>query len=212
DRLGILRSECRSYYRNERAHLIRRLAVHGEPMQTVSTLAYHEGLVRGRNGPDTAWSPRLRLNPFLTPVCMRANHRLPAAQRPDIRFHLDLQRRCDRSLSMLPLADAVWSEASYAHLPDATDYRRMQPLYSSSPAGRTWRLKRYADYQPLMERYLLDRDNPIHAIVDEQRLIERIGMGDANAGRTRLIWNALTAAIWMGGHERPVRLARSQNG
>ena len=63
-----------------------------------------------------------------------------------------------------------------------------------------------------MERYLLDRDNPIHAIVDEQRLIERIGMGDANAGRTRLIWNALTAAIWMGGHERPVRLARSQNG
>jgi hypothetical protein len=150
----------------------------------------------------------MRLNPFLTPACMRASHRLPPEQRPDIRFHLDLQRRCDIGLSKLPFADSAWSEASFEHLPDADDYRRIQPVFSTSPDGRTWRVKRYADYRSFLEHYVLDRDNPIHALLDEQRLKERIATGDANAGRTRLIWSLLSAAVWMGKHELPFRFER----
>jgi hypothetical protein len=208
DRLEILKPEYRSYYQQIRHDLIRRVAASGEPMGSVSTVFYHEGLVQSRNGPDFTWSPRLRLDPFLTPICMRAGHTIPRAQRPDNRFHLDLQRRCDIGLSQLPFAGSAWSEETYAHLPDAEDYRRIQPVSPTSPDGRTWRVKNYAGYRPYLDRYLLDPANPIHALVDADRLGAQIAIGDANAGRTRLIWSALAAAIWMGHHDIPVTLTR----
>ena len=208
DPLGIVRPETRAYYQQVQRDRLRALATQDAAMVSISTIYYHEVLAQSRNGPDYAWSPRLRINPYLTPVCMRANHRLPPDQRPDIRFHVDLQRKCSIELSKLPFADSVWSEASIAHLPDADDYRKIAPVTSTSPDGRAWRVKRYPDYRPAIERYLLDPENPIAELLDHERLADRIATGDTHGGRTRLLWGALTAAIWMGGHEQLPRFTR----
>ncbi|MEZ4529457.1 MAG: hypothetical protein R2855_00380 [Thermomicrobiales bacterium] len=208
DRLGIMLPEARRYYRQVQGDIIREMAAYGEPFGTVSTVYYHEGLVRGRNGPDYAWSPQMRISPFISPICMRASHRLAASARPDNRFHLDLQRRCNVLLSKLPFADSAWAESSYAHLPDANDYRAIRPTFSTSPDGRTWRVKRYADYRPMLERYLLDQDNPLMELLDIGRVTTSLETGAVHPGRTRLLWSALSAAIWMGGHEVRVEFTR----
>lgn len=208
DRLGIMRPEVREYYRQSQGEVVRAMASFGEPLGTVSTIFYHEGLARGRNGPDYSWSPQMRLNPFLSPICMRASHRLPLDGRPDNRFHLDLQRRCDISLSKLPFAESVWVEGSYAHLADADDYRSIAPTLSTSADGRTWRVKRFADYRPMLERYLLDRTNPLMELLDTDRVAASLVTGGMHPGRTRLLWSALAAAIWMGGHETRVAFTR----
>jgi hypothetical protein len=188
---------------------VRDLADNGVPLKSIPALYMHEALVHCRNGPDYTWSPRLRINPFITPTCMRANHRLPVDQRPNNRFHLDLQRGSSLALSKLPLADASWPETAYAQLPDAADYREIAPVHSRNADGRTWRQKRYADYRPLLEPILLDRENPLQELLDYDRLVERVASGDANSGRTRMIWGVLTAALWMGRHERHARIGRN---
>jgi hypothetical protein len=154
------------------------------------------------------WNPRWQSHLYSTPVCIRANHRLPLDQRPDPRFHLDLQRSCAPELSKMPFAGSPWSEDAYRHLPDSGDYRSIEAIVSRHPDGRTWRQKRYADYRPSIERIVLDRDNPLAQVLDYDRLRDRLATGDAHAGRTRHVWGVLTAAIWMGKHELPARITR----
>jgi hypothetical protein len=209
DPLGVLRPEAREYYRNFLADWVHELAVGGQALESISAIYTHGLLGYTRNAPLCTWSPRLELSPFISPACARANHRLAADKRPDPRFPIDLLRRCSVELSKLPLAATPWTEQEIAHLPDAEDYRRVQPLLPVSSAASTWRVKRYGDYRPMVESYLLDPENPIHALVDAERLAGRIATGDAHPGRTRLIWGALTASVWMGRHERPTRIVRT---
>ena len=209
DPLRVLRPDARAYYQSWVDGWVRDLAENGVPLKSIPALYMHEALVHSRNGPDYTWSPRLRINPFVTPTCLRANHRLPVDQRPNNRFHLDLQRRSSVELSKLPLADATWPETAYAQLTDAAGYREIEPVHSRNTDGRTWRQKRYADYRPLLEPILLDRENPLGELLDYDRLVERVATGDANSGRTRMIWGVLTAALWMGRHERLARIGRT---
>ena len=60
----------------------------------------------------------------------------------------------------------------------------------------------------MIEPILLDRANPIHQFLDYDRLVDRVATADVHAGRTRLIWGVLTAAIWMGEMEQPLKLER----
>jgi hypothetical protein len=208
DPLGVLKPDVRAYYLGVVSDQIRQWAEEGVPHVSIPCVYKQEPLLHSRNGPEYTWSPRLRINPYFAPSCLRANHRLPVEQRPDFRFHVDLQRRCGDELSKMPFADAVWPEAAYRHLPDADDYRRMQPIHSHDANGRTWRQKRYPDYRRLIEPILLDRSNPLHELLDYDRLVDRIATGDANPGRTRMIWGALTAAVWMGGLDQPITFTR----
>jgi hypothetical protein len=209
DPLRVLRPDARDYYRGFVRDWVDRMVDDGIPLNSIPSIFKQEPLVHSRNGPDYTWSPRLRINPYVAPSCLRSNHRLPIEQRPDYRFHLDLQRRCNIELSKMPFAESTWPEAAYRQLPDAEDYRRIQPVYSLDAKGRTWRQRRYPDYRRLIEPFLLDRDNPIHALLDYDRLVDRIATGDANAGRTRHLWGVLTAAVWMGGLEQPVTFTRT---
>lgn len=209
DPLGILRPDARAYYLGFVADQVRQWADEGVPLISIPTLFKQEPLVHGRNGPEYTWSPRMRISPYFAPSCLRSNHRLPVEQRPDYRFHIDLQRTYSTELGKIPFADSVWPEAAYRHLPDADDYRQVKPIFSLNADGRTWRQKRYPDYRRLMEPILLDRSNPVHELLDYDRLADRIATGDANPGRTRMIWGVLTAAVWMGGLERPVHFNRT---
>ncbi|HET9659098.1 MAG TPA: hypothetical protein VFP05_02135 [Thermomicrobiales bacterium] len=208
DPLRVLRPDARAYYLGFVADWVRRMIDDGIPLVSVPSIFKQEPLIHSRNGPVYTWSARLRINPYFAPSCLRSNHRLPVEQRPDLRFHLDLQRRCAPELSTMPFADSSWPEAAYRHLPDADDYRQVRPVFSLDANGRTWRQRRYPDYRRLIEPILLDRGNPIHGLLDYDRLVDRIETGDAHAGRTRHLWGVLTAAVWMGGLEQPIAFTR----
>lgn len=209
DTLGVLRSEVLAYYTDFVTNWFREHAERGIPLVSLPALYFHEGRMHARVGPDAIWNSRLRTDPFMTPVCFRANHRLPVERRPDVRFHLDLQRRACLELSKMPLTTTSWTESMYEQLPDAEDYRQLQPVSTRDPRGRTWRVRNYAEYLPVIEEIILDRTNPIHELVDYDRLVERLASGGEHEGRTRLLWGVLTAAVWMGQHELPIKLTRN---
>ena len=206
DPLGILRPDVREYYLQALDRWAIQHLERGESVKRVAAFYMQETRVRDRAGPTQAWNARWRLSPFPTRVIVQANHSLPEPARPDHRFQIDLMRRHNIALSKLPFAASTWGEASIAHLPDAEDYRRVQAAVTTSADARNWRLMRYAGYRPMLETYLLDRENPIHELVSFERLAERIASGDAHPGRTRMLWGALTAAIWMGHHELDARI------
>lgn len=208
DILGVLRPEVRAYYIDYVTGWFHQQAELGVPLVSLPALYFHETFMHARTGPDAAWNPRLRVDPYMTPVCIQATHRLAVDRRPDLRFHLDLQRRCYPELSKLPLTSAAWSEEMYGHLPDAADYRALQPLNTRDPNGRSWRVKHYADYVQAIEPLVLDRGNPIHDLLDPDRLADRLASGAQHEGRARLIWGVFSAATWMGRHERPFEFSR----
>ena len=209
DRLGALRPEVRVYYDAVVRDWFQEQTERGIPPVSSIALLMHETSLHARTGPDIAWNGRLRVDPFMTPVCMRSSHRLPVDCRPDMRFHLDLQRRCQVEVSKMPFERSAWYDASmYAHLPDAEDYRSIEVVKTQGADGRSWRVKHYADYRPLIEEIVLDRGNPIQQVVDCNQLAARLAHGGENEGRARLIWGALSAAAWMGHHERPAKLMR----
>lgn len=205
---GVLRPEIRAYYLDYITGWFHDHADRGIPLVSLPALFFHDARMHARTGPDAIWNGRLRVDPYMTPVCIRASHRLPVEQRPDVRYHIDLQRRSCPELSKLPLVGTSWSEPMYAHLPDADDYRSMQPVHTQHPDGRSWRVKHFADYQPVLERIILDRDNPIHDLLDYDRLAGRIATGGQHEGRTRLAWGIFSAAIWMSGYELPFAFTR----
>lgn len=209
DPLGVLLPEMRAYYDAFYTEWVHQQIERDVPLTTVSALLKQEAVLHCRLGPEVTWNPYWQSHVYSTPVCIRANHRLPLDQRPDPRFHLDLQHRCAPELSKMPFAGPSWTEDAYRHLPDADDYRSIAPVVSRHPDGRTWRQKRYADYRPAIDRFVLDRDNPLSQVLDYDRLHDRLATGDAHPGRTRHVWGLLTAAIWMGHHELPDRIRRS---
>lgn len=209
DPLGILRPEMRAYYDTFYDEWIPRQIESGVPLTSVSALLKQEAVLHCRLGPEVTWNAHLQAHVYSTPTCIRANHRLPLDQRPDPRFHLDLQRRGSPELSLMPFADKPWSESAYRHLPDADAYRSIAPLVSQHPDGRTWRQKRYADYRPAIEQVVLDQDNPLAQVLDFDRLRERLATADVHAGRIRHVWGLLTAMLWMGQRELPGRIGRS---
>lgn len=206
DPLGILRPEALEYYHQAMASWANQHLERGDDVTQIGSFYMQETRMRSRAGPTQAWNARMRLSPFSTRGIVQANHGLPAASRPSHRFTIDLMRLHSLALSKLPLAASTWDEGSIAHLPDADNYRRIEPIRTTSIDARNWRLIHYADYLPMLRTYLLDRQNPIHDLVQFDRLEERIATGDANPGRTRMLWGALTAAIWMGRHELDAKI------
>ncbi|HET9659099.1 MAG TPA: hypothetical protein VFP05_02140 [Thermomicrobiales bacterium] len=208
DPLGLLRPEVRAYYVDFLTGWFHEQVDLGIPLISVPALYFHETRMHARAGPDAVWNPRLRVDPYMTPVCIRATHRLPLDRRPDLRFHLDLQRRCCPELSTFPLTGTAWTEAMYGQLPDAADYRSIEPMHTRDPQGRTWRVKHYDAYRSAIEQAVLERGNPIHELLDRDRMLSRLAKGGEHEGRARLVWGLLSAAAWTGQHERPVTFTR----
>jgi hypothetical protein len=208
DPLHILQSGVRDYYTAIVKEWIQNQTDLGVPAVSLPTIYKQEHLIHSRNGPDTSWNPRMRISPYLIPSCMRSNHRLPVNLRPDPRFHLDLQRRSTPALSKMPFVGPPWTEAAFAHLPDAGEYRGIESISTVHAIGQTWRQKRYAEYLPLIEPILYDPGNPVRDLLDIDRLTKRVANGALSAGRIRLIWGALTAAIWLGHGEQPAKIGR----
>ncbi len=208
DPLGVMRPEVLEYYHRTVALWVQEQLERGETLQQVPSYFNQTGQARHRFAVVHAWGERMTITPFFTPAIVRANQKLPLDQRPNLGFQIDLMRRFLPELTLMPFADKGWSAEAVAHLPNSEDYCAIPPVHAISPEGRTWRVQRYQDYRPMLEEYLLDRSNPIHELIDSDRLEQIIPTGDRHPGRTRRLWAVLTAAIWMGRHEPPVTMQR----
>ncbi len=208
DPLGVMRPAVLEYYHQTVAHWARAYLEQGETLHQVPSYFNQSGQARNRFAVVQAWGETMTLTPFITPTVVRAMQRLPVEQRPMHGFQIDLMRRFEPTLARMPFAATGWSADAVAHLPDAADYLAIPPV-RSAPDGQTWRVLRYQDYLPMLEEFLLDRSNPIHELIDSDRLERVLPTGGRHAGRTRRLWALLTAAIWMGRHESPVRIGRS---
>ncbi len=209
DPLGVMRPEVLEYYRRTVALWVHEQLERGETLQQVPSYFNQTGQARHRFAVVHAWGERMTLTPFFTPAIVRANQKLPLDQRPNLGFQIDLMRRFQPELTLMPFANHGWSAEAVAHLPNPGDYGAIPPVHAASPEVQTWRVQRYQDYRPMLEEYLLDRSNPIHELIDSDRLKRIIPTGDRHPGRTRRLWGLLTAAIWMGRHETPVRIGRA---
>ena len=208
DPLGIVRPEVLEYYHQTVALWAADQLSRGESLQQVPSYFNQSGQARNRFAVVQAWSETMTLTPFITPVLVRAMQRLPLEQRPKDSFQIDLMLRSTPELARMPFASAGWSADAVAHLPDAADYLAIAPV-QSAPEGKTWRVLRYADYRPMLDEFLLDRANPIHELIDSDRLERLLPTGGRHAGRTRRLWALLTAAVWMGRHEQHARIGRA---
>ena len=208
DPLGVMWPELLEYYHQTVAHWARAYLDNGETLPQVSSYFNQSGQARNRFAVVQACSETLTLTPYITPTLVRAMQRLPVDQRPNYRFQIDLMRAFEPELARMPFAATGWSAEAVAHLPDAAEYLAI-PAVQSAPEGQTWRVLRYDDYRPMLEEFLLDRTNPIHELIDSDRLERIIPTGGRHAGRTRRMWALLTAAIWMGRHETPIRIGRA---
>ena len=173
DPARILTAEARAYYFTFLENWVEDHLRHGDELQRIGPYFLHEGRARARIGPNRSNNARLWLNPYFTPTVARANQRLSAGQRPDPRFQIDIMRRCDPALTKIPFAESAWPPASYAHLPDANDYRAIEPVESATGA-ENWRVIRYEEYKPVLASYLLDRANPLQEILNQRQLEARV--------------------------------------
>lgn len=184
DPLGIVRPDGAEFYRGTIAHWAADQLARGESLQQIPSYFNQSGQARHRFAVTQAWGERPTLTPFVTPTFVRANQQLPVEKRPDHRFQVDLMNRFQPELALMPFAAQGWSEEIIAHLPDADRYRAIAPIRTTDPEGHTWRVLRYRDYRPFLEEFLLDRSNPIHELIDAERLQEALATGDWHPGRT----------------------------
>lgn len=209
DILRVLKPEVRQYYIDYVNQWFQEQAELGVALVSLPALYFHETFMHARIGPDIVWNTGLRVDPYMTPACIRATHRLAVDQRPELRYLIDIQRCCCPQLSKMPFTGEPWPRSVFEHLPEADDYRAIEAVHTRDANGRSWRLKHFADYAQTIEPVVLDTANPIHDILDHARLADRIATATTHDGRARLVWGVFCAAAWIGGHERPVKLART---
>jgi hypothetical protein len=121
-------------------------------------------------------------------------------------LRFELMRRCSETLAKMPFARKKWNADVYAALPDAADYRAVAP-YTGTTSMR-WQEASWEAAKPLLEHYLVaDGSNPLFSILDWKRVSGAVRSAEPLArSQKRQLYNALGAAIWLGGHEERVRI------
>jgi hypothetical protein len=146
---------------------------------------------------------RLEIDPLLSLGALRAAYREGIEHKRLTRIHFELMRRCSPRLAKMPFALHVWSSELYEDLPDAADYRAAQPYTGSGSAPPLWKALRLQANRAIFERYLVDdHANPIFTILNRARVAEAVrGDRPLSTTESQLLFGALAAAIWLGGHE-----------
>lgn len=201
DRLHLLQDEARAWYFDEIVAWIDRRLDMGVDPSWIRALFLREGKLRCQTGPGRAAEASLWFDPLCSPLWMRASFRLPPHQRPGFRFHIDLIEALCPGMLDIPLADTVWTPESYAHRPDRQRFAQMEAILSSDAAAQNWRVLGWPEYRPLLADILLEQTNPVYQLLDYPRMERLMRKPSITATQGRVIYGALTAALWLGGHE-----------
>jgi hypothetical protein len=204
---GFLREEAKEEYRRQiREWIAAQLDAGAEPGDVPDIFFLEQRLHRwfGTTEELNGLSPRVY--PLQTLLGLRsAFHLGQRARRVDL-LRFELMRRCCEPLAKMPFAGKKWNPGVYATLPNAADYRAAAPHTGTTPLR--WQEASWEAAKPLLERYLVaDGSNALFSILDWKR-VSAAARSDEPLARSqkRQLYNALGAAIWLGGHEESVRV------
>ena len=208
DSAELLREDARDYLRDEVRSCVSGYLEQGIPPADIPDVFYLENKHRwwfaALHQPEVG----LWVYPLQSLVGQRTAFRLGARWRMIGRLNFELLRRANTALAKQPLAENCWHEEVHAHLPDTDEYRAAAPVQSEGSMPTKWQLIQFEQSRDLFERYLVeDRTNPIFTVLDPVR-VETAVRGERPLTRYQLyrLYGALTAAVWLGHHERSARV------
>jgi hypothetical protein len=147
-----------------------------------------------------------RIYPLYSLVGVRTAIALGPIRRRAETLHFEIMRSACDELARLSFANTTWPAGALANRSDADRYR--QPPQKAVPGAPVqWQASRLTDNRDVVIAYMLDEPaNPIFDLVDRRALEELLtGPDDPANADLELLYGVLTAAVWLGHHERPAR-------
>jgi hypothetical protein len=227
--LGILKPEAREHYdRQVQQIMMDGIEEHDDPRDIVDAW-YLRTAFRRWIGPDQELNAENSVYPLYSVVGLRSAHAIGPDERRAERIPYEIIRRACSPLVDIPFQSGGWIERltngrpePATRAPSAPTPTRLAPTravrsaaraivgrlgLARRPSGvrsvRADQLRAYAaaDAQ-IMGRYFRDASNPLFEIVDQRTVVDRVERLDQlPASSRRQLYGALTAAIWLGGHE-----------
>ena len=217
---GILRKDALVQYRLEMHRILFGQSTDTDTAQDVVDDFYIRNRLRRWAGLAQETDAATRLFPLYSLSGIRLAFAIGADNRRAEWVHHELIRRLCEPLVDRPFAGAGWQPGAGTLVPFGERRERaprpprrrsiVPPVVKQGPATRTVNRDRRARFDAidldLMRRYLrYDPANPVFEVLDPigtERALEAFPSLDE--GQKRQLYGALTAAIWLGGHEIPL--------
>jgi hypothetical protein len=217
DALGLVRQDVRRFYdRETQRSLLSDSSRAASPNDLLDAFPIRNPL-RRKYGTSQEILDAYRVTPLYSLVGLHAAFALGAPSRRNELIHFTIMKDCSEQLTKIPFAKGGWREEVTRRLADTADYRA-----AFSEARRKGRKQRFqtprqefnaqnlGKNQQVFEKYLTaDREHPIFEVIDRQAataVLKKLREGGQLSRGARVqLFGALTAAIWLGQSEAPLR-------
>jgi hypothetical protein len=208
---GIFKPEILQYYRDELiAAAYEGCSLEDAPQDVIDSM-YLRHKARRWFGATQETDENNHVLPLHSPFGVRLGFCLGARDRRKQWIYRELYRRTCPALAEMPFTSRPWPEVE---VPDRRPEPRKPPSLPPSPrrlsrrrpvrtAVADRRRRSEGDDVEVMRRFLLDEpSNPVFDLIDRTRVEAAVTDFDGLAEPSkRQLYGALTAAIWLGGHE-----------
>jgi hypothetical protein len=206
---GLLRRDLQEHYREQLLAVAYDGFGRRDPPQDVIDALFMRARQRRWFGQTQEADVRARVFPLYSPIGLRLAFTLGPRDRHRMWIYDQLYERTCPQLLDEPFAGKGWP---HDVVPDRTRepwFPRLRPLRRGQvkeptpSAGIETRRRAEQTDREVMRRYLLgDRSNPVHDLLDRRATETAIaGFGLLPEREKAQLYGALTAAIWLGGHE-----------
>ncbi len=204
----LLNAETNERYRDQMASWAEARIAEGAVPEKLGIYFLPDTRPRSWLGPNRSAKASLWALPFITPRVTRSLLDLPSASLSGARFHFDLIARFQPNLLAIPLAGNPWIPKDCQHHPLGQTALEAGEVISTVES-RNWRSNQFAQDRAFFLDVFADRSNLIFSIVDRARLERLLALPEATGGNARMLYSALTAAVWLGDLEDLRRIRRS---
>jgi hypothetical protein len=223
-RAGILRPAAHERYRQDlHALMVEGVEPQDSPKDVVDAW-FLRNRFRRHMGPEQELNSANAVFPLYSVLGIRTADALGAEDRWADRLPYEIIRHAAPALAALPFEDGTWDErlrdapiGRGPPLPPPARGRRLRRAVGSRwPARlrhrtgpstpRSYGSEQRSAFAPvdaeIMRRYFSDGSNPVFEVLDQRAVLERVGhFTDLPESLRRQLYGALTAALWLGGHE-----------
>lgn len=211
DQYPLLREDARRCYREWLTEELEGQLDAGVCTQDAVDAFYARNRLRRWQGTSEEIEGRSRLFPLYSLRGFQAAFALgPMARRNEV-LHFEIMRRCNDELTRFPIAKSPWRPPAFAHLDTADAYRAIEPVKATSGGAPAWQITRLEANRDVFWRHLVDDPgNPVFEVVDRSA-VQRALRQELPPGPfgPQQLYGALTAAVWLGRHERVERMTPS---
>jgi hypothetical protein len=220
---GILRPEALAHYRAETHRLLFEGSLETDSPQDVVDMFYIRNWLRRWFGITQEVDAQGRRFPLYSTTAIRLAFAIGAENRHAEWIHYQLIGQAYEPLAHMAFADGSWSAGADAGLTSPRRYHEPAPAEPPAATGlmarqsKSWKRTANSDRRAtleavdvdIMRRFLrYDPSNPVFEIVDPVAIKQSLDeFGNLPQREKMQLFGALTAALWLGGHE--IALPRS---